>query len=109
MKEIPMSAMVEKAQTAMEEPEVLDMLKRLSAYGLGIYLPHMHTETEDFVPLPKGMVQLEKNLVVSFCEESEAHGSTVGWVWDGDLQAAQRCTVCVTDTDGGHKSASTSH
>ena len=104
-----MSAMVEDAQKALEEPEVLEMLERLSAYGLGIYLPHMHTETEDFVPLPRGVVQMEKNLVVSFCDESEAHGSAVGWVWDGNAHAAQRCTVCVPDTDGGHKSASTDH
>ena len=95
--------MVEDAQKALEEPEVLEMLERLSAYGLGIYLPHMHTETEDFVPLPRGVVQMEKNLDVSFCDESDAHGSAVGWVWDGKAHAAQRCAVCAPTRDDDHK------
>jgi hypothetical protein len=101
--------MVENAQRAIQEPEVQDMLKRLSAYGLGIYLPHMHTDTVDFAPLPRGMVQVENNLEVSFQSRSEARGDAVGWVWDNQAQVAATCQVCVKDTDGGHKKASTDH
>ena len=41
------------AQAAMQLPEVQDMLRRLSAFQLGIFMPHQHDEaTGEFLPLP---------------------------------------------------------
>jgi hypothetical protein len=98
-----MHKMVEKANKAIQEPEVQDMLRRLSAYGLGIFMPHMHTDTEEYVPLPRGMVQVESNLQVSFQPVSEARGDVVGWVWDEQLIAASVCQVCKPDKDDDGK------
>ena len=94
---------------SIQEPEVQEMLKRLSNYGLGVFMPHMHAESGAFVELPRGMVQVEDNLRVSFKPRSEASGSAVGWVWDSETMVAEVCRVCVPDDDGGHKYASTTH
>lgn len=48
-------------------------------------MPHMHLEEGGFLPLPKGTVQLEGNLKVSFVPASDLvlKGAVlVGWVWD---------------------------
>ena len=39
-----MTAMIVDTNKSIQEPEVQEMLRRLSAYGLGIFMPHMHTE-----------------------------------------------------------------
>jgi hypothetical protein len=93
-----MSAMLERAHKALQEPEVLEMLERLSHYGLGIYMPHMHTATEDFVPLPSEVLQVERNCQVSFeprSEVSEGNITAVGWVWDNQASVAAICAVCI--------------
>ena len=42
------------AQAAMQLPEVQDMLRRLSAFRLGIFMPHQHDDgTGEFQPLPE--------------------------------------------------------
>lgn len=104
-----MTARILDSNKAIQEPEVQDMLKRLSAYGLGIFMPHMHTDTGDFVDLPRGMVQVEDNLKVSFQTRSEASGSAVGWVWDDQAMVAAVCSVCQPTADGGHVKVSTNH
>jgi hypothetical protein len=41
------------AQAAIHLPEVQEMLRRLSEYKLGIFMPHMHDrQTGEFQPLP---------------------------------------------------------
>jgi hypothetical protein len=97
-----MNAMIGNAHRAIQEPDVQDMLRRLSAYGLGIFMPHMHTETEDSAPLPRGMVQVESNLQVSFRPAAEAAGDAVGWIWDEQTKVATVCQVCQPETNG-HK------
>jgi hypothetical protein len=65
---------VEKLTSSIQEPEVQEMLKRLSNYGLGVFMPHMHAESGAFVELPRGMVQVEDNLRVSFKPRSDTSG-----------------------------------
>jgi hypothetical protein len=55
------------AQHAIQLPEVQEMMRKLSAYHLGVYMPHMHDEkTGVFQLLPEGVTQVEDNLRVSF-------------------------------------------
>ena len=55
------------AQEAIHLPEVQEMLRRLSEYKLGIFMPHMHDEhTGEFQPLPDDVMQVESGVEVSF-------------------------------------------
>ncbi len=55
------------AQAAIHLPEVQEMLRRLSEYKLGIFMPHMHDErTGEFQLLPGNVIQVESGLEVSF-------------------------------------------
>ena len=75
------------AQEAIHLPEVQQMLRRLSEYKLGIFMPHMHNErTGEFQPLPDELMQVESGLEVSFQPMEEIASQTdrflpVGWVW----------------------------
>ena len=75
------------AQEAIHLPEVQEMLRRLSEYKLGIYMPHMHDElTGEFQPLPDAIMQVESGLEVSFQPTKEVANQTdrflpVGWFW----------------------------
>ena len=75
------------AQEAIHLPEVQEMLRRLSEYKLGIFMPHMHDEqTGDFQPLPDEVIQMESGLEVSFQPTHEITNQTdrflpVGWYW----------------------------
>ena len=63
------------------------MLRRLSAFQLGIFMPHQHDEaTGDFMPLPTDVMQVESGLAVSFQRLDEIANQTasflpVGWLW----------------------------
>lgn len=102
------------AQNAIDLPEVKEMLKKLSQYNLGIYMPHMHDEeTGAFHPLPPGITQVEDGLEVSFRpnEECRDQGNTsyvsVGWFLHPDMPAdAAQAAVCrgrCHTRDGIHK------
>ena len=75
------------AQEAIHLPEVQEMLRRLSEYKLGIFMPHMHDEkTGEFQPLPDEVVQVESGLEVSFQPTKEVANQAdrflpVGWFW----------------------------
>jgi hypothetical protein len=75
------------AQEAIHLPEVQDMLRRLSEYKLGIFMPHMHDEkTGEFQPLPDEVMQVESGLEVSFQPAEEIASQAdrflpVGWFW----------------------------
>lgn len=75
------------AQEAIHLPEVQEMLRRLSEYKLGVFMPHMHDEhTGEFQALPDEVTQLESGLKVSFQRMEELANQTdhflpVGWVW----------------------------
>ena len=86
------------AQEAIHLPEVQEMLRRLSEYRLGIFMPHMHDEqTGEFRPLPDEVMQVESGLEVSFQPAEEIANQTdrflpVGWFWrDG---ASTPLAVC---------------
>ena len=75
------------AQEAIHLPEVQEMLRRLSEYKLGIFMPHMHDEqTGEFQTLPDEVMQVESGLEVSFQAAEEIVNQTdrflpVGWFW----------------------------
>ena len=75
------------AQEAVHLPEVQEMLRKLSEYKLGIFMPHMHDEqTGEFQTLPDEVMQVESGLVVSFQPTEEITIQTdrflpVGWFW----------------------------
>ena len=88
------------AQSAMELPEVQDMLRRLSAFQLGIFMPHQHDDrTGEFQPLPDEVTQLESGRAVSFERLDEIARRTesflpVGWRWcDGAPTVAAVCEM----------------
>ena len=86
------------AQAAMQLPEVQDMLRRLSAFQLGIFMPHRHDDgTGEFQPLPDEVTQLESGRAVSFERLDEVARRTesflpVGWRWCGG--ASTVAAVC---------------
>ena len=86
------------AQEAIHLPEVQEMLRRLSEYKLGIFMPHMHDEqTGQFQPLPDEVVQVESGLQVSFQPMEEiasqaARFLPVGWIWRAG--ASEPLAVC---------------
>lgn len=75
------------AQEAIHLPEVQEMLRRLSEYKLGIFMPHMHDEQNgEFQPLPDEVTQVESGLEVSFRPAEEIANRAnrflpVGWFW----------------------------
>ena len=75
------------AQEAIHLPEVQEMLRRLSDYKLGIFMPHMHDDqTGEFIPLPDAVMQVESGMEVSFrpMQEIATQGDRflpVGWAW----------------------------
>lgn len=78
---------LETAQQAIHLPEVQEMLRRLSDYKLGIFMPHKHDEhTGEFQPLPAEVTQVESGLEVSFQPTQEIANQAdrflpVAWVW----------------------------
>ena len=91
---------VRRAQTAMQRPEVLAMLRRLSEFDLGIFMPHLHDEqTGDFQSLPDDVLQVESGCKVSFRNRDEIAYQTdrflpVAWRWrDGALATASACEM----------------
>jgi len=91
------------AQEAMHFPEVQEMLRRLSEYRLGIFMPHQHDEqTGEFQPLSDGVMQVESGLEVSFRSMAEVASQPhrflpVGWVWQGGVSTS--VTACEMDEE----------
>ena len=97
------------AQKAIDLPEVQEMLRRLSEYKLGIFMPHMHDEhSGEFQPLPDEVTQVESGLEVSFQPTAEIVNQTgrflpVGWVWRAG--GATPAAACEMVWDGGEGDA----
>ena len=112
---VRMPAELQIAQNAIDLPEVQEMLRKLSKYNLGIYMPHMHDDdTGEFRPLPTGFTQVEDALKVSF-EPADQVADTVdrsyvpiGWFWvDGAHPMAvctNRCVLLGPMHTSGHES-----
>ncbi|MDI1251545.1 hypothetical protein [Thermomonas sp.] len=85
---------VRTAQEAIHLPEVQEMLRRLSEYGLGICMPHMHDgQTGEFQRLADEVMQVESGLAVSFRPVAEVAGQAdrffpVQWLWRAGASAA---------------------
>lgn len=89
-------AMLVNANEAVTKPEVQAMIRELSKYGLGVFIPHAHT-SEGFVPLPNDTIQLESNLKVSFVKKGDPileDATVVGWVWDTDKTRVAAACAC---------------
>ncbi len=93
------------AQAAMQLADVQEMLRRLSAHGLGICMPHMHDErTGDFLSLPDDVTQVEAGLEVSFQPAAEIANQAdrflpVAWLWRaGAVTAAAACEMVEPDS-----------
>ena len=95
------------AQEAIHLPEVQQMLRRLSEYQLGIFMPHMHDEeTGKFQPLPDEVMQVESGFVVSFQPTEEIANQTdrflpVGWFWRAGASTPSAVCEMVWDEIAG--------
>jgi hypothetical protein len=104
-----------KAQEALHTPEVQDMLRRLSAYNLGICMPHMHEDaTGGFQVLPPDQVQVESGLRVSFHAAAEVDDPdryvSVAWMWrDDGVRAAAACVQKCAKNPGSSMHTSGHH
>ena len=94
------------AQEAIHFPEVQEMLRRLSEYKLGIFMPHIHDEqTGAFQPLPDQVIQVESALEVSFQLAEEIASQTerflpVGWFWRADASTPSAVCEMVSEQSG---------
>ena len=93
------------AQAAMQLPEVQEMLRRLSAHRLGIFMPHQHDDgTGEFQPLPDDVMQVESGRTVSFERQQDIARRTesflpVAWLWRAG--ASTVAAVCeMADQEG---------
>ena len=94
-------AELNRASKAIALPRVQELMKELSDYNLGVYMPHAHDEqTGQFQKLPHEVVQVERGLVVDFRSRADidaGHDSAVpvGWMWEDGLGVAaqQYCIV----------------
>jgi hypothetical protein len=92
------------AQAAMELPEVQEMLRRLSAFRLGIFMPHRHDDgTGEFQPLPDDVMQVESGRTVSFERLDAIARRTesflpVAWLWRaGSSTVAAVCEMAAQE------------
>ena len=94
------------AQEAIHLPEVQEMLRRLSEYKLGIFMPHIHDEqTGAFQPLPDQVIQVESALEVSFQLAEEIASQTerflpVGWFWRAGASTPSAVCEMVSEQSG---------
>lgn len=102
-------------QGAFHLPEVQEMLRRLSQFKLGIFMPHMHDEhTGEFQPLPDEVTQVENGLEVSFQTSEEVANQTVrflpvGWCWRAGESTASAVCEMVGDGTSGDTESYTKH
>ena len=78
------------AQEAIQLPEVQEMMRKLSVYNLGVFMPHMHDDSGGFRASSDKFVQVEKGMRVSFApteeiEKEQERYLPTGWVWNTDL------------------------
>ncbi len=103
------------AQEAIHLPEVQEMLRRLSKYQLGIFMPHIHDErTGQFQSLPDEVVQVETGLEVSFQPMEEIANQTdrflpVGWIWRAGASTPSAVCEMVSEERPGDAECSVTH
>ena len=92
---------VQDAQNATQLPEVEEAMQVLAKHGLGVFVPHMHGEQGDFIPLPKGKVIFESGLQITFEDDDSPmieNGEPIAWRWDEDADVVARCGYCHVQT-----------
>ena len=89
------------AQEAIHLPEVQEVLRRLSEFKLGIFMPHRHDEhTGQFRAFPEEVTPVEAGLELSFQSSQDIASQTtrffpVGCCWRaGALTASALCEMC---------------
>ena len=103
------------AQDAIHFPEVQHMLRRLSKYRLGIFMPHMHDETTgQFQSLPDQIMQVESGLEVSFRPSEEIAIQPdcflpVAWIWRAGAAAPVSACEMVQEQTLGDKGRYVKH
>lgn len=102
-----MAPEIEAAIAAVSLPEVRDMIRRLSKYHLAVCVPHMHLSEQDFAVLPPGMLQVEKQCVVSWAARGETANASgmvpVAWRWEENgVTANATCWGYCAKTPDGH-------
>jgi hypothetical protein len=90
------------AQKSVALPEVQEMIRKLSAYNLGVFMPHIHDAEGFFHAAPEGVIAVEDELTVSFANEEDLVSKQenmipVAWVWrdDGVFVGATCKQVCL--------------
>ena len=102
-------------QDAIHLPEVQEMLRQLSGYGLGIFMPHMHDEqTGKFQPLHDELMQVESGLEVSFQPSRQIANQPdrflpVGWFWRAGASASVAVCEMVREDKPGDTQRYTKH
>lgn len=100
---------LQRAQEAIQLPEVQELMRKLADYNLAVCMPHMHNDDDGgFKVLPADMVQVERDLQVSFEPRRDAESLRaipVAWQWQqtgpvGMAVCVQICTL-VTVQSGG--------
>jgi len=103
------------AQEAIHLPEVQEMLRKLSEYKLGIFMPHTHDEhTGAFQLLPDEVIQVESGLEVSFQPTEEIVNQTdrfmpVGWVWRAGASTPSAACEMVWEEGPGERERYAKH
>ena len=103
------------AQAAIQLPEIQEMLRRLSEFKLGIFMPHMHDEhTGEFQLLPDEFMQVESGLEVSFRPREEIASQTdrflpVGWLWRAGASTPLAACEMVSEERGGDTERNVKH
>lgn len=94
----PVTNNIQESLDAIKLPEVQNMIKSLSEFGLAVFLPHLHDEDGVFKPLPDNLVTFEKGQFTSFLPKDDPkskEGLPVAWRWDKELNEVAFCNSCV--------------
>lgn len=88
---------IKRALNSIDLPEVQELIKRLSKYGLAVALPHAHADDGSFLPLSDSKVSYESGLKISFVENDAPvlkSSIPVMWRWSGKTEAIASCAQC---------------
>lgn len=105
---------IKQAWAAIDLPDVREMMRKLSAYNLGICIPHMHREDVDFGKLPADTVQVEEDCHVRWVARTELdsmpNSVPVAWRWmDDGIVADAECIQTCTPSNSPKKSHRKGH
>ena len=91
---------IRRAMESINLPQVQEMLRKLSEFGLGICIPHQHTEDMDFDYQPDDVVQVEENCHVRWVARSDFESGgqfvPVAWRWSEAKNGALAAGKCIS-------------